>query len=226
MERQSVTTDKASGIVKDANDYAIETMNDPRYPLSLLLGVITVSLETMKIVNSLPALDTLEDVPAPANVIPFHKVTPKPKERYKNCVPLITLQAAAGVWGDPQENILEPSDVGVEWIAWDNAPKFTKGMFVAQVCGRSMEPSIPDGSYCLFRRVELPSSPERAVLVRYSGEVDAETGGQFSVKRFRQEEGRVVLLSENPDYGDMVVTEGVRVIGEVVCVVGDMRKGV
>lgn len=41
MERQSVTTDKASGIVKDANAYATETMNDPRYPLSLLLRVIT-----------------------------------------------------------------------------------------------------------------------------------------------------------------------------------------
>ena len=57
MKYQSVTTDNASGITKDANEYAIETMNDPRYPLSLLLRVITVSLETMKIVNSLPTLD-------------------------------------------------------------------------------------------------------------------------------------------------------------------------
>ncbi len=57
MERQSVTTDKDSGIVKDANDWAIETMHDARYPLSLLLRVITVSLETMKIVNALPRID-------------------------------------------------------------------------------------------------------------------------------------------------------------------------
>lgn len=61
MERQGVSTDKASGIVKDANDYAIETMNDPRYPLSLLLRVITVSLETVRIVKSLPTLDVRED---------------------------------------------------------------------------------------------------------------------------------------------------------------------
>ena len=59
MERQSVTTDKASGIVKDANDYATETVGDPRYPLSLLLRVITVSLETNRIVKSLPPLDIL-----------------------------------------------------------------------------------------------------------------------------------------------------------------------
>jgi predicted helicase len=57
MERQSVTTDKDSGIVNDANLWATETMGNPRYPLELFQRVITVSLETMKIVNSLPKLD-------------------------------------------------------------------------------------------------------------------------------------------------------------------------
>ena len=56
MERQSVKTDKASGITNDANDWAIETMKNPRYPMELFLRVITVSLETMKIVNALPKL--------------------------------------------------------------------------------------------------------------------------------------------------------------------------
>ena len=57
MERQSVKTDKASGIVNDANDWAIETMNNPRYPMELFLRVVTVSLETMQIVRTLPKLD-------------------------------------------------------------------------------------------------------------------------------------------------------------------------
>jgi len=57
MERQVVKTDKASGIVNDANDYANETMNNPAYPLELFQRVITVSLETMKIVRGLPKLD-------------------------------------------------------------------------------------------------------------------------------------------------------------------------
>ncbi|SIR09374.1 Predicted helicase [Paracoccus thiocyanatus] len=56
MERQVVKTDKASGITNDANDYANETVGDPRYPLDLFRRVITVSLETMKIVNGLPEL--------------------------------------------------------------------------------------------------------------------------------------------------------------------------
>ncbi|HHN8374897.1 TPA: type ISP restriction/modification enzyme, partial [Morganella morganii] len=57
MERQGVSTHKDSGIVNDANDWAVETMNNPRYPLELFLRIITVSLETQKIVNSLPKLD-------------------------------------------------------------------------------------------------------------------------------------------------------------------------
>ncbi|MYH45495.1 MAG: DEAD/DEAH box helicase [Gammaproteobacteria bacterium] len=56
MDRQCVKTDKASGIVSDANRYAIETVGDPRYPLDLFLRVITVSLETNEIVKSLPKL--------------------------------------------------------------------------------------------------------------------------------------------------------------------------
>ncbi|MCS4243816.1 putative helicase [Rhizobium sp. BIGb0125] len=57
MERQCIKTDKDSGIVNDANRYAIETVGDPAYPLKLFQRVITVSLETMKIVKSLPKLD-------------------------------------------------------------------------------------------------------------------------------------------------------------------------
>jgi predicted helicase len=57
MERQCVKTDKGSGIVNDANDWASEAMENPRYPLELLLRVITVSIDTIEIVNGLPALD-------------------------------------------------------------------------------------------------------------------------------------------------------------------------
>lgn len=61
MERQAVTTHKESGIVNDANDWAIETMNKPAYPLELFQRVVTVSLETLRIVAGLPALVVRED---------------------------------------------------------------------------------------------------------------------------------------------------------------------
>uniref|UniRef100_UPI0035CEBD01 type ISP restriction/modification enzyme n=1 Tax=unclassified Bartonella TaxID=2645622 RepID=UPI0035CEBD01 len=60
MERQCVKTDKKSGIVNDANRYAVETVGNPAYPLELFQRVITVSLETMKIVKNLPKLEIRE----------------------------------------------------------------------------------------------------------------------------------------------------------------------
>lgn len=59
VERQGVKTDKDSGIVNDANDWAVETMRNPRYPLELFQRVVTVSLETLKIVRELPPLSML-----------------------------------------------------------------------------------------------------------------------------------------------------------------------
>uniref|UniRef100_UPI00115792D1 type ISP restriction/modification enzyme n=1 Tax=Bartonella massiliensis TaxID=929795 RepID=UPI00115792D1 len=60
MGRQCVKTDKKSGIVNDANRYAVETVGNPAYPLELFQRVITVSLETMKIVKNLPKLEIKE----------------------------------------------------------------------------------------------------------------------------------------------------------------------
>ena len=56
MERYQIKTDKASGITNDPNDWAQE-QGKPRYILDLLLSVITVSIETMKIVGELPILE-------------------------------------------------------------------------------------------------------------------------------------------------------------------------
>lgn len=55
MERYAVTVNKDSGIRNDPNDWAAEH-NDEKYILHLLLRIITVSLETMKIVFTLPKL--------------------------------------------------------------------------------------------------------------------------------------------------------------------------
>lgn len=53
MERYQVTTHKESQIKNDPNDWAPE---NPRYILDLLLSIIQVSLDTMKVVKSLPSL--------------------------------------------------------------------------------------------------------------------------------------------------------------------------
>jgi predicted helicase len=53
MERYQVTLDQDSGITNDPNMWS----DDPRYIFDVLRRIVRVSLETMKIVGSLPALE-------------------------------------------------------------------------------------------------------------------------------------------------------------------------
>jgi predicted helicase len=55
MESNRIRTDKASGIRNDPNDWAVEH-EDPTYILDLVGRVVTVSLRTLDIVDSLPEL--------------------------------------------------------------------------------------------------------------------------------------------------------------------------
>ncbi|BBX72683.1 hypothetical protein H7H78_02230 [Mycobacterium shinjukuense] len=52
VDRDRVTSDKASGIVSDPNDCCDER-DDPTYIVDLIKKVTTVSVETIKIVDSL-----------------------------------------------------------------------------------------------------------------------------------------------------------------------------
>jgi predicted helicase len=56
IDRYQVKTDKASDIVNDPNDWS----DDPRYIIDLIKKIVTVSVETVRIVDALPALDLLE----------------------------------------------------------------------------------------------------------------------------------------------------------------------
>ncbi|MGT2461122.1 DEAD/DEAH box helicase [Sinomonas atrocyanea] len=56
IERYQVKTDKASGIVNDPNDWSREH-KQPRYIIDLIEKVVTVSVETVRIVEGLPGLD-------------------------------------------------------------------------------------------------------------------------------------------------------------------------
>ncbi|MBK4347383.1 DEAD/DEAH box helicase [Lacisediminihabitans sp. G11-30] len=58
LERYQVKTDKPSGIVNDPNAWGEEHGN-PRYILDLLKSIVTVSVETVRIVKSLPPLDII-----------------------------------------------------------------------------------------------------------------------------------------------------------------------
>ncbi len=56
LDRYQVSTHKDSGIRNDPNDWS----EDPRYIVDLLKRIVTVSLDTMKIVDALPDLTPVE----------------------------------------------------------------------------------------------------------------------------------------------------------------------
>jgi predicted helicase len=55
MERYALDTDKGSDIKNDPNDWS----DDPRYIIDLVKRVVRVSVETVRIVNSLPKLELI-----------------------------------------------------------------------------------------------------------------------------------------------------------------------
>jgi len=59
LERYQIKVDKPSGIVNDPNDWA-EELGQPRYIIDLLARVVSVSVKTMAIVDSLPPFEIVD----------------------------------------------------------------------------------------------------------------------------------------------------------------------
>jgi len=164
----------------------------------------------------------------------FRHVEPTRETAWKTCVPLTTLQAAAGAFGEEQLSLDRYDEWHGRWITWDDPPRFEEGMFVAQVHGKSMEPLIPSGAHCLFRPPRAGTRQGKILLVWHSGITDPHTGGTYTVKIYESEkrgadEGewehvRITLKPKNPDFPPIVLEpkdEGeVRVVAEFVEVVG------
>jgi SOS-response transcriptional repressor LexA len=143
---------------------------------------------------------------------------------FKTHLPVYSLQAAAGYFGGG-EQVEEEG-----WVDASAAGRLAKGMFVAKVIGRSMEPEIRDGDLCVFRANPPGSRQGKVVLVQYRGAADPETGGAFTVKRYRSqklvhedgtwEHEQITLEPLNPAFKPIMLTpkeEGDLVlIGELV----------
>ena len=135
----------------------------------------------------------------------------RPEDRYANCVPLVPLQVAAGAFSDPQR----VEEDGFDWVTVAPRRRLRPGMFVAQVVGQSMEPAIPDGSYCLFRAPVDGARQGKTLLVQLRDATDPETGQRYTVKRYRSEKAAVgdfwlhetiTLEPVNPNFDAIVFT--------------------
>ncbi|MBK8259300.1 MAG: DEAD/DEAH box helicase family protein [Polyangiaceae bacterium] len=151
------------------------------------------------------------------------------KDRYVTCVPLVPLKAAAGAFGGPQH----VAEEDFQWVEVNSERKLRPGMFVAQVVGRSMEPVIEDGSYCLFSSPVAGSRQGRTVLVQLRDATDPETGHRYTVKRYESQKAlvgdswrhtKITLKPTNPGYAPIVLTDveedAVQVIAEFIEALG------
>ena len=152
-------------------------------------------------------------------------VDPAPHERYATCVPLVPLKVAAGAFGDPQQVL----DEGFEWVAVETRHHLRPGMFVAQVVGKSMEPMISNGAYCLFRAPVEGTRQGKTVLVQLRDTSDPETSQRYTVKRYESEKAndgetwqhtRITLKPVNPAFAPIVLKgadeQQLQVVAELV----------
>lgn len=115
-------------------------------------------------------------------------------------------------------------------VEMSTAPVLRPGMLVAQAVGRSKEPLISHGASCLFQRPVTGTRQGRILLVQHRDIHDPETGGSYTVKRYRSEKiagpdgtrRHVVIHLEpaNPEFAPIVLNdtseEDMRAVAEFV----------
>ena len=116
------------------------------------------------------------------------------------------------------------------WKPMRKGRHLNKDMFIAQVVGKSMEPTIPDGSWCLFRFERGGSRNGLIVLVESRQVSDPETHQSFTIKRYHSEKEdlgggqwrhkKIVLSPDNKEFKDIVLKnvagDDFRIVAEFV----------
>lgn len=159
-----------------------------------------------------------------------------PRDPDAGWLPVYDLQAVASEFG--------PS-VAADCLGWVQVPELAgrgEGCFVSQVSGHAMQPLIPDGAYCVFRFAVPAARTGRVLLVQHHAIGDPETGGSYTVARYRSvkvadsessdEPGwhheSIQLVPANPAFSTISITPeqaaDLRVIAEFIRVIGDTTE--
>ena len=205
--------DVLAGLAEDLDRKAAELGSERlfAYLENTLSGAVRITdREPVMVEDFDRALERLYRKHVQSNVLPF-----------RTHLPRYSLRAAAGKFLDNSE-ITE-----VDWVEMpEGITRLYDDMFVAEIVGHSMEPVIPDGSFCVFRAGVAGSRNGRLVLAE-----DRESNA-FAVKRYRSEkvesEGgwkhqRIRLESLNPGYPSWDLEpdeEKYRIVAEFIRVLG------
>ncbi len=129
---------------------------------------------------------------------------------YEGYLPVYSLEAVATAFSEEQKL---PKVIG--WKKVNIKKKFDNDYFIAKVVGRSMEPTIADGSPCLFRFERGGSRNGKIVLVESRQVSDPETHQRYTIKRYSSEKkpiegerwahSKITLSPDNKEFKDIVL---------------------
>jgi phage repressor protein C with HTH and peptisase S24 domain len=129
--------------------------------------------------------------------------------RFRTHLPVYSIAAACGQFANGESS--EPEG----WIRIDGSVNPSRNMFIVRAVGRSMEPKIPDGSYCLFRQPLVGTRQNKIVLVQHHEAADPDYGGSYTIKKYNSrkvfhangdwEHEEIRLKPLNPDYPTIVL---------------------
>ena len=162
---------------------------------------------------------------------------PSEEQKYSTVLPFYPLSIAAGGFMDSEIPDEPESWFMVEGLTTKRA--LSPSMFVAQVTGKSMEPTIPDGGYCLFTFETGGTRNGRIVLAQKSDIADQDTGASYTVKTYQStktadpdkgwQHESITLKPVNPAYQEIVIppteADDFRIVAFFVEVLG-MDNGV
>ena len=146
--------------------------------------------------------------------------------QYVDFLPLYTIKAACGYFGDGEE-------VDVEgWIRVEGLGKLNKQMFVVKAVGNSMEPAIHNEDYCVFRANPGGSREGKIMLVQHRSIYDTDYNASYTIKTYRSRKSVsedtwwhefIELHPKNKEYNPIIIKEAdvedFKIIGEFVGVV-------
>jgi phage repressor protein C with HTH and peptisase S24 domain len=142
--------------------------------------------------------------------MPAQKLIP-----YENALPLLDLRAVADAGYDSAVGLFADEE-SFEYVAVEGGP-FPRDRFLVRAEGDSMEPKIPDGSLCLFRKDPGGSRNGKIVLCVVEG--FAGSASLAVIKKYEStrtpseadtigEAQSILLTSLNPAHEPIELTEG------------------
>lgn len=143
----------------------------------------------------------------------FHESEITDNQKYLEYLPVYSLQAACGYFGDGEEVDIKG------WVQIPPLKSKNQDLFIVQAVGHSMEPIINDGDYCIFKANPVGSREGKIVLVQHHTIHDPDTGGSYTIKKYHSEKviedgtwyhTKILLIPQNQTY------HSISIEGEIV----------